>query len=154
MEKRWGTKIYSEKIKGFKILGFSEENTPGGYSPLKMIAPLHNSHPFLTWHWDGYFGLAQTAKSEFWYTLPNFFFFVFCYREDNFSQGFSRKISPLKFWSASVPKFNLRLPTTKKPWVNSGTVSTLVISCHSGSFTILIFLLYHLLLKNYEFLLW
>ena len=35
-----GLKIYSEKIRGLKILGFSEENTPGGYSPLKMTAPL------------------------------------------------------------------------------------------------------------------
>ena len=31
-----GLKIYSEKLRGLKILGFSEENTPGGYSPLKM----------------------------------------------------------------------------------------------------------------------
>ena len=29
-----------EKIRGLKILGFSEENTPGRYSPLKMTAPL------------------------------------------------------------------------------------------------------------------
>ena len=32
-----GLKIYSEKNRGLKILGFSEENTPGG---LKMTAPL------------------------------------------------------------------------------------------------------------------
>ena len=40
MEKIRGLKIYSEKIRGLKILGLSEENTPGGYSPLKMSAPL------------------------------------------------------------------------------------------------------------------
>ena len=34
-----GLKIYCEKIRGLKILGFFEENTPGGYSPLKMTAP-------------------------------------------------------------------------------------------------------------------
>ena len=39
-EKIRGLKIYSEKIRDLKILGFSEENTPGGYSPLKMTAPL------------------------------------------------------------------------------------------------------------------
>ena len=33
-------KIFPEKIRGLKILGFSEENTPDGYSPLKMTAPL------------------------------------------------------------------------------------------------------------------
>ena len=38
-----GLKIYSEKIRGLKILGFSEENTPGGYSPLKMTTPLDSS---------------------------------------------------------------------------------------------------------------
>ena len=38
-EKIRGLKIYSEKIRGLKILGFSAENTPGGYSPLKMTAP-------------------------------------------------------------------------------------------------------------------
>ena len=43
-----GLKIYSEKIRGLKILGFSEENTPGGYSPLKMTAPLWS---FVSW-WD------------------------------------------------------------------------------------------------------
>ena len=37
MEKR-GLKIYSEKIRGL-----SEENTPGGYSPSKMSAPLFQS---------------------------------------------------------------------------------------------------------------
>ena len=31
-----GFKFIWEKIRGLKILGFSEENTPGGYSPLKM----------------------------------------------------------------------------------------------------------------------
>ena len=39
-EKIRGLKIYSENIGGLKILGFSQENTPGGYFPLKMIAPL------------------------------------------------------------------------------------------------------------------
>ena len=38
-EKIRGLKIVSEKIRGLKILGFSEENTPGGYFPLKMTAP-------------------------------------------------------------------------------------------------------------------
>ena len=37
MEKR-GLKIYSEKIRGLKMLGFFEKNTPGGYSPLQMTA--------------------------------------------------------------------------------------------------------------------
>ena len=32
-EKIKGLKIYPEKIRGLNILGFSEENTPGGYSP-------------------------------------------------------------------------------------------------------------------------
>ena len=32
-------KIYSEKIRGLKILELSEENTPGGYTPLKMSGP-------------------------------------------------------------------------------------------------------------------
>ena len=32
-------KIFSEKIRGLKNLGFFEENTPGGYSQIKMIAP-------------------------------------------------------------------------------------------------------------------
>ena len=40
MEKIRGLKSYSEKIRGLKILGLSDENTPGGYSPLKMSAPL------------------------------------------------------------------------------------------------------------------
>ena len=40
MEKIRGLEIYSEKIRGLKILDLSEENTPGGYSPLKMSAPL------------------------------------------------------------------------------------------------------------------
>ena len=40
MEKIRGRKIYSEKIRGLKNLGLSEENTPGGYSPIKMSAPL------------------------------------------------------------------------------------------------------------------
>ena len=40
MEKIRGLKIYSEWIKGLKILGFSEENTPGGYSPIKMTTIL------------------------------------------------------------------------------------------------------------------
>ena len=40
MEKIRGLKIYSEKISGLKNLGFSGENTPDGYSPLKMTAPL------------------------------------------------------------------------------------------------------------------
>ena len=40
-----GFKIYSEKIMGLKILGFSEENTPGGYSPLKMTVPLEVRDP-------------------------------------------------------------------------------------------------------------
>ena len=31
-----GFQIYMEKIRGLKILGLSEENTPGGYSPLKI----------------------------------------------------------------------------------------------------------------------
>ena len=39
-EKIRGLKIYSEKVRGLKILGLSELNTPGGYSPLKMTAPL------------------------------------------------------------------------------------------------------------------
>ena len=39
MEKIRGLKIYSEKIRGLNILGFSEEDTPGGYSPLKMTTP-------------------------------------------------------------------------------------------------------------------
>ena len=34
-----GLKVYSENKRGLKILGFSEENTPGGYSPLKMTTP-------------------------------------------------------------------------------------------------------------------
>ena len=34
-----GLKIYSERNKGLKMLGFSEENTSGGYFPLKMTAP-------------------------------------------------------------------------------------------------------------------
>ena len=40
MEKIRGLKIYTENIRGLKILGFSEKNTPGGYSPLKITAPL------------------------------------------------------------------------------------------------------------------
>ena len=28
-----GVKFYMGKIRGLKILGFSEENIPGGYSP-------------------------------------------------------------------------------------------------------------------------
>ena len=47
MEKIRGLKIYSEKIRGLKILGLSEENTPGGYSPLKMSAPLIQYRRFL-----------------------------------------------------------------------------------------------------------
>ena len=39
-EKIRGLKIYPEKIRDLKIFGFSEENTPGGYSPLKMTTPL------------------------------------------------------------------------------------------------------------------
>ena len=39
-EKMRGLKIYSENIRGLKILGFSEENTRGGYSQLKMNTPL------------------------------------------------------------------------------------------------------------------
>ena len=39
-EKIRGLKIYLEKIRGLKILDFFEENTPGGYSPLKMTTPL------------------------------------------------------------------------------------------------------------------
>ena len=39
-EKVRGLKIYPEKIRGLKTLGFSEENTPGGYSSLKMTTPL------------------------------------------------------------------------------------------------------------------
>ena len=38
-EKIRGVKICPERIRGLKILGFSEENTPGGYSPIKMTAP-------------------------------------------------------------------------------------------------------------------
>ena len=38
-EKVRGLKIYPEKIRGLKNLGFFEENTPGGYSTLKMTAP-------------------------------------------------------------------------------------------------------------------
>ena len=38
------SKFTPEKIRGLKILGFSEENTPGGYSPLKMTAPLGYSN--------------------------------------------------------------------------------------------------------------
>ena len=40
VEKIRGLKIYSEKVKGLKILCLSEGNTPGGYSSLKMSAPL------------------------------------------------------------------------------------------------------------------
>ena len=32
--------LLRKKIRGLKILGFSQKNTPGGYSPLKMTAPL------------------------------------------------------------------------------------------------------------------
>ena len=39
-----GLKIYSEKKWALKILGFSEENNPGRYSPLKMTTPLHTVH--------------------------------------------------------------------------------------------------------------
>ena len=49
-EKIRGLKIYSEKIRGLKNLGFSRENTPAGYSPLKMNAPLPNlnkNHAFV-----------------------------------------------------------------------------------------------------------
>ena len=35
-----GVKFIWEKIRYLKILGFSEENTPDEYSPLKMTAPL------------------------------------------------------------------------------------------------------------------
>ena len=41
MEKIRGLEIYPEKIRGLKILGLFEENTPGGYSQSKMSAPLH-----------------------------------------------------------------------------------------------------------------
>ena len=39
-EKIRGLKIDSEKIRGLKMLSFSEENTPGGYSPIKNDRPL------------------------------------------------------------------------------------------------------------------
>ena len=39
MEKIRDLKIYPEKIRGLKIFGLSEENTPDGYSPLKISAP-------------------------------------------------------------------------------------------------------------------
>ena len=34
-----GLKFSDKKIRNLKILGFSRENTAGGYSPLKMTAP-------------------------------------------------------------------------------------------------------------------
>ena len=40
MKKIRTLKIDSEKIRGLEILGFSEKNTPDGYSPLKMTTPL------------------------------------------------------------------------------------------------------------------
>ena len=47
MEKIRGMKIYSEKkMRGLKILSFSEENTPGGYSTLKMTSPLEKQRIF------------------------------------------------------------------------------------------------------------
>ena len=45
MEKVRCLKIYSEKIRGLKILGFSEEKPPNGYSPLKMTAPYNMALP-------------------------------------------------------------------------------------------------------------
>ena len=39
-EKIRGLKIFSGKIRGLKFLGKTAENTPGGYMPLKMTAPL------------------------------------------------------------------------------------------------------------------
>ena len=38
-----GVKFIWEKIRGLKMLGVPEENTPGGYSPLEMTAPLQVS---------------------------------------------------------------------------------------------------------------
>ena len=34
------SKFTPKKIRGLKIMSFSEENNPGGYSPLKMTALL------------------------------------------------------------------------------------------------------------------
>ena len=34
-----GLKIFLGKIRGLKIFALAPENTPGGYIPLKMIAP-------------------------------------------------------------------------------------------------------------------
>ena len=51
--KKW-LKIYPEKIRSLKMLGFSEEKTPGGYSPLKMTTPLRWSNIFnlKEWTWS------------------------------------------------------------------------------------------------------
>ena len=37
----WTLKIFHKKLWGLKNLGGFPENTPGAYSPLKMIAPLY-----------------------------------------------------------------------------------------------------------------
>ena len=58
MEKIRGLKIYSEKIRGLKILGLSEENTPGGYSLLKMSTPQGNVRQIIR-------SLANVAKLFF-----------------------------------------------------------------------------------------
>ena len=50
----WWLDDYSEKIRSLKMLGFSEEKTPGGYSPLKMTTPLRWSNIFnlKEWTWS------------------------------------------------------------------------------------------------------
>ena len=39
-EKIRGLKIFSGKVRGLKFFGLTPENTPGGYMPLKLTAPL------------------------------------------------------------------------------------------------------------------
>ena len=56
MEKIRGLKIYSEEIRGLKILDPSEENTPGGSVPLKISTPKGSTlagHPLHVWSSPG-----------------------------------------------------------------------------------------------------
>ena len=59
-----GLKIYPEKIRGLKILGLSEENTPGGYSPLKMSAPLGSVEVFVRENLTNYLKRLNHKKSK------------------------------------------------------------------------------------------